>query len=168
MYVNLLEQVLPIIYNIVEPATGSFKFRSMVSEEVNEIGVPVPTFSAWGECMGTVQPVNRSRYDALGLDWSKKYVNAWGSITLNTVDMDKQPCQILWQGYLWNVTSVDQWDPHNGWCHVMACQDKRYGGIDVPGGGEVLVEDPKTLPDPKPSVNSLYDWAQTLNKKIKG
>lgn len=151
MYVNLLEQVLPIIYNIVEPATGIFKFRSMSGEAINEIGIPVPSFSEWGECMGTVQPVNRSRYDALGLDWSKKYVNAWGSITLNTIDKDSQPDQILWQGYLWNVSSVDQWDPHNGWCHVMACQDKRYSVLETTTGKQLLVSGIAELAEPEVS-----------------
>ena len=125
-YWNLLEEVLPIINNVIEPTTGTFQFRSMTGETINEIGTPIPSWSEWTTCQGTVQPVNRSRYEALGLDWSKKYVNAWGSCHMTTVDDARQPDQILWRGMLWNVTAVDQWDPHNGWVHVTACQDKRY------------------------------------------
>lgn len=169
MYDNLLEQVLPIIYNVVEPQTGIFKFRAMVGEEINEIGVSVPTYGAWGVCMGTVQPVNRNRYDALGLDWSKTYVNAWGSVKVNTIEDGQQPDQIFWMGKLFNVTAVDEWHPHNGWVKVTACQDKRYGGINAPDGGGLVVEDPSTIPsDPKASINSLHEWATALDKKIKG
>lgn len=133
MLINLLEEVLPIINNVIDSTTGTFQFRSMLEETVNEIGIPVPTYSEWVTCQGTVQPVNRNRYDALGLDWSKSYINAWGSVRMNTVDDMKQPDQILWRGMLWNVTSVDEWHPHNGWVKVTAVQDKRYTGARKEG-----------------------------------
>ena len=166
MYTNLLELVLPIIYNVVEPQTGVFKFRSMVGESVNEIGVPVPSYSEWVECFGTVQPVNRSRYEALGLDWSKKYINCWGSCHMNTVDANLQPTQVLWQGMLWNVTSVDQWDPHDGWVHVTACQDKRYGIYELPSGQQIDTSSLADVTPPDCTVKSIHDWAEKVNKVL--
>lgn len=128
MLVNLLEHALPIINNVIDQTSGTFQFRSQESEEVNEIGNPVASYGPWIPCQGAVQPVQRSRYEALGLDWSKKYINCWGSVLMNTIDKDTQPDQILWRGRLWNVTAVNDWNYHNGWVNVTACEDKRYEG----------------------------------------
>lgn len=126
--INLLNLALPIIHTVTEKVTGIFKFRSLFEETVNRIGVKVPTYGGWSTCQGEVQPVERSRYEALGLDWSKNYINAWGSVVVSSVTEVKQPDQILWGGKLWNVTSVNEWNPQNGWVNVTAVQDKRYTG----------------------------------------
>jgi len=131
MLINLLEQVLPIINNVIDPMTGVFQFRTLVGQEINEIGIPVPTYGPWYTCHGTVQPVNRSRYEALGLDWSKNYINAWGSVMMHTVGEHEQPDQILWRDRLWLVTAVTEWKPHNGWVNVTAVEDKRSEGDEA-------------------------------------
>lgn len=126
--INLLELALPIIHTVTEAAAGVFSFRSLIGEKKNAIGVKVPTYGGWTAVSGEVQPVQRSRYEALGLDWSKNYINAWGSVIMKSVTEMKQPDQILWNGMLWLVTSVNEWNPQNGWVNVTAVQDKRYTG----------------------------------------
>lgn len=125
---NLLNLALPLINTVVDASSGEFRFRSMQGEEVNEIGVPVPSYGEWNLCRGSVQPVPRSRYEALGLDWSKNYINAWGSVVMATVTETNQPDQILWRGKLWNVTTITEWNPQDGWMNVTAVEERRYSG----------------------------------------
>lgn len=126
---NLLELVLPMISNIIDPSMSVFKFRSLVGETINDIGVKVPTYDyEWSNapsCQGSVQPVQRSRYEALGLDWSKNYIQVWGSVVLKDLGVARQPSQIFWQGRTWNVTALTEWNPHNGWMNCTAAEDKR-------------------------------------------
>ena len=126
--INLLNLALPIIHTVTDVMSGVFSFRSLIGEEKTRIGTKIPKYGNWNPVQGEVQPVQRSRYSDLGLDFSKNYINAWGSVVMNTVTEMKQPDQILWRGMLWTVTSVNEWNPQNGWVNVTAVQDKRYTG----------------------------------------
>ena len=126
--VNLLELVLPVVGNVVDSEQSEFDYRCLEGEEINELGVKVATYGPWAHCKGSVQPVQRSRYEALGLDWAKNYISIWGSIVLTDLSTAKQPSQILWQGSLWNVTALTEWNPHNGWMNCTAVWDRRWTG----------------------------------------
>ena len=52
---NLLNLALPIINTVIDASSGNFQFRSMSGEEINDIGVPVPTYGDWIACRGAVQ-----------------------------------------------------------------------------------------------------------------
>ncbi len=116
---NLLELALthlPPVY---------FKHRYYTGETRNAIGVLVPSYSDWVVCRGMVQPVARSRYADLGLDFAKNYVNIWGSINLRTVALQEQPDQIHYNGKIWTITTVTEWNPYNWWGNFTAVHDKR-------------------------------------------
>ena len=117
---NLLELALGILPPV------EFQHRYFIGEARNEIGVEIHSYSEWKTCVGMVQPVQRSRYQDLGLDFAKNYINVWGSIELHTIGLQDQPDQILWGGHLWNITAVNDWPYYNGWVNVTAAQDKRY------------------------------------------
>lgn len=125
---NLLELVLPMISNIIDPRESVFKYRCLIGEQRNELGVKIPQYGPWGSIQGSVQPVQRSRYEALGLDFAKNYINVWGSVALLDLGRQKAPDQILWRGKLWNITSLTEWNPHNGWMNCTAVEDKRWDG----------------------------------------
>lgn len=122
---NLLNLALPIINNIIDATTGIFQVRSCDGETINDIGVPVPSYGEWLGCNGTVQPVKRDRYEALGLDWSKNYINIWGSVIMHTIGDKKQPDQVKWRDRIWNVITINEWNPHNGWVNATAVEDTR-------------------------------------------
>ena len=124
---NLLELALTVL-----PAVN-FEHRYFLGETVNEIGVKVPSYSEWTACRGMVQPVQRSRYEELGLDFAKDYINVWGSIPLHSVGLQNQPDQLRWNGFLFTITAVNEWNQYNGWVNVTAAQDKRYTGMSGQG-----------------------------------
>lgn len=121
---NILEAALSLVPAVV------FRYRSFKSDAVDEYGQKRATYSAWVSCRGMVAPVQRSAYEDMGLDFTKNYINAWGSIPLYTVSDHNQPDQILWNGRLWNITAVNEWNQYNGWANVTAVQDRLWDGKD--------------------------------------
>lgn len=119
---NILEAALSVL-----PAV-SFRYRAFRKSEVDEFGQKRPEYGEWKVCRGMVQPVNRTAYEDMGLDFSKNYVNAWGSIPLETVSDETSPGQILYNGRLWNITAVNEWNQYNGWTNVTAVQDRMWNG----------------------------------------
>ena len=117
---NLLEMALGVL------PTVTFKYRHFNGSFVNEMRVKTADYTEWENCVGMVQPVQQSAYKDLGLDTSKRYVNAWGSIPLKTLTNQEQPDQILYDGMIYNIISVNEWNQYNGWANVTAVEDKRY------------------------------------------
>ena len=120
---NLLEQALSVL-----PAVNYY-YRHYEGETRNELGVKIPSYGPWQVCRGMVQPVQRSKYEDLGLDFAKNYINVWGTLNLKTVGLQNQPDQILWNGCLWNITAVNEWAQYNSWVNVTAVQDKRVDSM---------------------------------------
>ena len=123
---NLLEQALSVL-----PAVN-FYYRLYEGETRNELGVKIPSYGQWLSCRGMVQPVNRSKYEDLGLDFAKNYINVWGTLNLKTVGLQNQPDQILWNSCIWTITAVNEWFQYNNWVNVTAVQDKRVDSMPTP------------------------------------
>ena len=123
---NIHELALPIINTVVNEDSGYFAFRYFLGQEINDLGVGIPTFSKWYGIKGNVQYVPRKMYEELGLEFTKVYINAWASVEINDNAMKSQPDQLFWRGFLWNVTSNSEWNWQNGWVNVTAVKDKRY------------------------------------------
>lgn len=119
---NLLELALGVLPSV------TFKYRHFVRSEVNEMRVKVAVYTDWAVCVGMVQPVQQSAYKDLGLDFSKRNVNVWGTIPVQTLTDQEQPDQLLYDGMLYNIISVNEWNAYNGWANVTAVEDKRYDG----------------------------------------
>ena len=119
-----LGNILELALTLLPPV--SFKIRMFNGSGVDEFGQSVAEYGEWIDCVGMVQPVQRSSYEENGLDFAKNYINAWVSKKLFSVGLQKTPDQILWNGCLWNVTSVNEWNQYNGWVSVTAVQDKMY------------------------------------------
>lgn len=126
--INIHELALPVINTVVNGDSGVFAFRYFLGQNINEIGIAVPTYGPWYGIKGNVQYVPRKMYQELGLDFTKVYINAWASVEINDNAMKKQPDQLFWRGFLWNVTSNSEWNLANGWVNVTAVKDKRFEG----------------------------------------
>lgn len=118
---NLLEGALSVLPFVC------FKYRSFRRSEVDEFGQSVQAFNEWKLCRGMVQPVNRSLYEDMGLDFTKTYISVWGSIPLDA-SSEKQDGsdQLLWNGHLWNITAVNEWNQYNGWANVTAVEERLW------------------------------------------
>ena len=131
--ININELALPVLHTVVNSDSGVFAFRYFQGQTIDEYGVAVPTYGPWYGVQGNVQYVQRKMYADLGLDFTKVYINAWASIELNDNAMQKQPDQLFWKGYLWNVQSNSEWNWQDGWVNVTAVKDKRYSEEEETG-----------------------------------
>lgn len=130
---NLLELALGVLPKV------KFQYRHFTGSVINEMRVKEPSYTPWEDCMGMVQPVAQSAYKDLGLDKSKRNVNAWGSIPLKTLTNQEQPDQILHEGHIYNIVTVNEWNSYNGWANVTCVEDKR--GDSTTGGTEDTEDD---------------------------
>lgn len=118
--VNLLELALPILTNVVPPC--EFEYRTYSKDEIDEMGVVKVRYSGWKKCVGSVQPMQSSMIQLLDLDKSKRSILVWGSVNLNTLDIQDHPDQVRWQGRIFNCVQATDWMQANGW-HSIACTE---------------------------------------------
>ena len=72
---------------------------------------------------GSVQAVPRTRYAAMGLDYTRNYVTWFTPAAVRGVERDRTPDRFIWGGRLFDVVTVTAWAAQDGWSEVV--------GIDV-------------------------------------
>lgn len=120
--INLLNLVLPAIRPLVD--CQDFEYRKALKDAVNEFGVVEVVYSAWKKCNGSVQPMESSMMQMLDLDKSKRAILVWGSIKLNTMDIQDHPDQVRHNGRIFNCVQCTDWMMANGW-HATACTEDK-------------------------------------------
>ena len=113
---NLLTTALELI--CAEP----FDYIEYTGTSVNEIGFDVRTYAAPVTVRGSVQAVDRTEYDQLGLDWTKRYIRIWTETDIDDLYRDRAGDQVRWHNLLWEVQSEDDWHPIDGWNSFTAVQ----------------------------------------------
>jgi len=86
---------------------------------INNVLLNVPTYAAPVVIQAQVQPVPRSMFQTLGLDFAKSYIMLYTTTNLGDVERDATPDQIGWNGGLYNVLNNTEWFPVNGWNGTM-------------------------------------------------
>jgi len=111
---NLLNQAFSVI--------GKFPFKWFADSgrTLNAIGEWETDFAEPVELMGSIQAVNRSVYQAYGLDFQKNYVQIFVSTDLIDLSRDFTGDQIEWQNRRFQLTSNFDWFGIDGWVQVMA------------------------------------------------
>lgn len=128
---NLLIQALKII----EP--NGFKYRKFNSGAVTDFGVATQAYGDWIVGTGIVQPgiissfggknVSEKEYDDLGMDFSRHTVTVWvKNADLHTNVLKRSPDQLQFNGKVYNIIHVSDWDGYNGWqrCYCQEILDE--------------------------------------------
>lgn len=112
---DILAQALSLIGS--EPVT----FYKAIDRARNAAGYIEPTF-ADGVCIeiGSVQAVARSKFQVLGLDWSKKYVTWF--VEQNAIGLERGTSgdQFDYAGEKFQIESVTDWYAQDGWLAALA------------------------------------------------
>lgn len=127
---NLLSQALTRI------APTEIQWLQFTGRELNDVRQWVSSFADPVTILASVQAVPRSRYEALGLDYQKRYINIFS--LSNIVDLARTTSgdRFIWGGRLYEVPSKTDWIPQDGWNEVVV--------VDV---GEYIAPTP---PEPTP------------------
>lgn len=93
------------------------------SNAVNDIGIKVPVYDAPINIRASVQPVPRSLFQNLGLDWKKKYVTLYTeNADMIGVERDGAGDHILFNGNEYQVESETEWRPIDGWAAFLCVE----------------------------------------------
>lgn len=111
---NLLKAALTVI----APSTVTY-YRN-TGRGPNAAGQLVAILALVGPVQGSVQPVPRSKYEALGLDLSKDYFNLYTSSPVIDLQRDVSGDQFDFNGNKYQCQSKTAWEAIDGWCSVLA------------------------------------------------
>lgn len=112
--------VLNMAFRVINQTT--ITYYQYVSRTVNEIGQDVTTYLPGVELTGSWQPVQRSVYQELGLDFSKSYYYFYVQSDLLDILRDVSGDQIGFNGRRYQCESNTQWFQIDGWQQVL-CVD---------------------------------------------
>lgn len=90
-------------------------WRKFLSKTKNAQGIDVPTYAAAVEIVASVQAVQRTLYNQLGLDRQKKYVTIYTTTPLTDVERDGMGDMIEYGGVTYLVQSLTKWADQDGW-----------------------------------------------------
>lgn len=120
--------VLSLALRAIGPQTVTlYRFASRsIAATGREVSVYAPPVTVRD---GSVQPVPRMRYAAMGLDLTRSYVTWFTSAAVRGVERDRAPDVFVFGGRRYDVTSVTAWNLQDGWNEIT--------GVDVGPATEV-------------------------------
>lgn len=113
---NLLDAALTLIPG------SSLQWIRETGRTTNDLGQWVTTYAQPISIDGSFQPLDQSKYEALGLDLNKHYYVLYGSHDLLAVDRDRSGGIIVHNGRRYHIDSNINWFDYNGWKAVI-CVD---------------------------------------------
>lgn len=126
---NILSAALRVIPKV------RIEYRKFISRSVSDFGVVKMNYSEWNTTYGMVESgkvraftasnISEKNYSDFGLDWSERGISVWiPNVKLsNTVDDDGCD-QVRFNGKIFNVNEVEDWDVYNSWVRVYCVEDK--------------------------------------------
>lgn len=100
-------------------ATQRVTWHEYAGRTTDAMGVHIAAYSAPRVIRGSWQPVNRARYEALGLDFAKRYYMYFTSNPVRGVYTGRSADLIDYRGRRHEVVDVQPWDAEDGWSQVL-------------------------------------------------
>lgn len=116
---NLLLKALKLI----PPET--YQYEKFLGEQINSMGIKIPTYAEPVEVKGSVQSPENSLYEQMGLSLEKNYKIFYGSIDIKGNETQSQPDRFIYDGKIFETVKNANWFNYDGWCGVLAVEVKR-------------------------------------------
>lgn len=114
---NLLLEALDMIES--QPVS----YAQYTSRAANAAGIYITTLAApVAVNVGSVQAVPRSRFEVLGLDYTKNYVTWFVPRAVIGIARDAAGDQITYAGQTYQVESLTNWMAQDGWVAALCVQ----------------------------------------------
>lgn len=106
-------------------AAQQLQYRPFIKRELNAAGVWMTSRAAPAVLQGNIQPVPRTRYEIMGLDFQANYATIF--VQKNVVDIarDVTGDQFWYAGRLYQAESRTSWFAQDGWDAILC--------VEVPG-----------------------------------
>lgn len=113
---NLLNRALRLI------ASQTFDYYRFISRAAGATGLFVASYDDPLTLKGSIQPVPRRLYEALGLDLTKNYYNIYVSKSVLDVRRDVSGDYVIYNAQKFQCESITAWFAADGWVAIMAVQ----------------------------------------------
>lgn len=115
---NLLKQAFRVI------AKTPFSYQEFQGRTAGANGMLAPSYSVAVQKVGSVQPVPRSMYAAMGLDFQKNYFTVYVTMDVQDLARDVSGDRITYNCQILQVESKTDWFTIDGWVGLLAVQVK--------------------------------------------
>lgn len=113
---NLLAIALGVIGN---QSIAWHKFAGMTTLAS---GVDSPTWDDPVTILGSLQPIDSTLLQQLGLDWTKNHCTFYAPAEFREVDRDQTGDKLVYAGKTYQVLNKASWFPQDGWEKVMCVE----------------------------------------------
>ncbi len=117
---NILNMAMSVIQK------QNFTYFPYISRTLLGNGNYSATYAAGQPVQGSVQPVPRTLYAAMGLDFQKNYFNFYVSQNIFDVKRNVSGDQFTYEGKNFQVLSKTSWFGVDGWDQVLCIQVTDY------------------------------------------
>lgn len=130
---NILKTAMSVI------GSDRIAYRLYSGSSVNDIGVPVVSYTEWKGIRAFVHPgivssfggsgISEKEYQELGFSWARTNITVWlNDVGLRTSENENASDQILYNGDVYNVLQVENWLFQNGWKRCYCVKDRGSDG----------------------------------------
>ena len=109
--------VLQAALSLIPPV--SVAWHKTTGRTRNDIGQWVPTYASPVNLRVSFQPIEKAKYEALGLDLNKHYWVLYGSNPITAVERDTAGDLIDYNGSRYQAEDAIDWYAYNGWRGVV-------------------------------------------------
>jgi hypothetical protein len=111
---NLLKTALRVI------SSQTVSYQEFTGRTTNAAGLKVSAYADAVDIRGSFQPVDRSYYLQLGLDFTKSYAKWYDpNATTRDIQRDTSGDRITYAGMTYNALSNNEWKAPDGWTGTM-------------------------------------------------
>ena len=144
MFNNLLNQAFTVI------PQQKFTYLKFKAQTINDLGIKQNEYYAGVEYNGSVQAVDSKMYQALGLDFSKKYIQIFSSLNIQNVNNNQEtPDKVVWDSKEYFIVNCSDWYKQDGWTNILAVENsietEEENEEEDEEGGEQIVDSQSNL-----------------------
>ena len=97
-------------------------WRKSAGRTQNALGQWVTSYAAPVQITGSFQPLEKAKYEMLGLDLNKHYYTLYSSEALIAVERGTSGDVIDYQGKRYQIEYAADWSDYNGWKGVLCVE----------------------------------------------
>lgn len=111
--INLLGTVQTVI------GKQEYQLKKWLGKTTNAAGFEIDEYAEPADRSGSVQPVSRSKYENMGLDFSKLYIKIFDVQLIDVLNRTENADQIIWQGGIYKAMPNMDWSKSGSWNSVL-------------------------------------------------
>lgn len=96
-----------------------YQIKKWTGKITNDAGYDVDSYAEPVDRSGGVQPIARSKYQNLGLDFSKIYIQIFDVELIDVLSRTENADQIIWEGAIYKAMPNLDWSKSGGWNSVL-------------------------------------------------